>query len=217
MIRHGEEDDDNARQHECHHEMIHILPFISVCQPCCKPGTELTDDHEEKIDDRLRHHLFAVNSIPGLFRSRFASRSDIFGCLYAESIFDEHEEMRHQESLAHKTHQQTAQSENKQRVGLSTDKTEYKENGEPHDAHHLLSSDAHQFIEEWRESRHSYGGAETGKSDVFRLNAQSAHHLAAISRIDTAHRYHRHEEDDHEDDAKRFRHPVIKWIILIFF
>ena len=125
--------------------------------------------------------------------------------------------MRHQQRLTDKTHQQTAQSEYKQRVGLGTHETEDKENGEAHDTHHLLSTDAHQIIEERRESRHSYRGAEARKGDVFRLDAEPAHHLAAVGRIDTTHRNHRHEEDDHEDDAERFGHPIIKRIILIFF
>ena len=125
--------------------------------------------------------------------------------------------MRHQKRLANKAHQQTAQSEDEQRIGLGADKTEQKENGESHDTHHLLSPDAHQFVEERRESRHSYRRAEARKGDVFRLDAQSAHHLSAVGGIDTTHRNHRHEEDDHEDDAKRFRHPVIERIILIFF
>lgn len=112
--------------------------------------------------------------------------------------------MRHQQRLTDKTHQQTAQSEYEQRVGLGTHETEDKENGEAHDTHHLLSTDAHQFIEERRESRHSYRGAEARKGDVFRLDAEPAYHLAAVGRIDATHRNHRHEEDDHEDDAKRF-------------
>lgn len=45
--------------------------------------------------------------------------------------------------LTDKTHQQTAQSEYEQRVGLGTHETEDKENGEAHDTHHLLSTDAH--------------------------------------------------------------------------
>ena len=38
---------------ECHHEMIDILPLVSVGQPSCKPCSELSDNHKEKVDDRL--------------------------------------------------------------------------------------------------------------------------------------------------------------------
>ena len=217
MIRHGEEHDDDARQHECHHEMINILPLIGISKPCRKPGSQLSDNHEEEIDDRLRHHLLRIYRIPCFLGSRLASRRDIPRSLYSETISDEHEEMRHQQRLTDKTHQQTAQSEYEQRVGLGTHETEDKENGEAHDTHHLLSPDAHQIIEERRESRHSYRGAEARKGDVFRLDAKPAHHLAAVGRINATHRNHRHEEDDHEDDAERFGHPIIKRIILIFF
>ncbi len=98
------------------------------------------------------HASSVVGSHPGV---RLASRRDIPRSLYSETISDEHEEMRHQQRLTDKTHQQTAQSEYEQRVGLGTHETEDKENGEAHDTHHLLSTDAHQFIEERRESRHS--------------------------------------------------------------
>ena len=197
--------------------MIDILPFVSISEPCCEPRAELSDYHEEEIDDRLRNHLLLIRCIPSLFGGRFESWSEVSRCLNAESILDKHKEMCHQKRLSDEAHQQTAQSENEERVCLGTDITEHKEHGESHHTHHLLPSDAHEFIEEWRESRHSYRCAETCESDVFRLYAESAHHLAAIGGIDATHRDHRHEEYNHEDDAYRLWHPVIERVILIIF
>ena len=57
---HGEKHDDDARQHECHHEMINILPFIGIGKPCRKPGSQLSDNHR---------HILGLEKVPrvGLF------------------------------------------------------------------------------------------------------------------------------------------------------
>ena len=111
MVWHGEEHDDDTSQHKCHHKIVHIVPLVGVSQPCGEPCAELTDNHEEAVDDWLRHHFLSVDSVPRFFGGRFVAWGDIVARLNAESILDEHKQVCHHQRLAHEAHEQTAQSE----------------------------------------------------------------------------------------------------------
>ena len=193
------------------------MPLVGIRQPCGEPSAQLPDNHKKAVNHRLRHGFFGVHSIPTLIGGGFVAGSDILGGFYAESISDEHKQVRHHERLPHKAHEQTAQPEHKERIGLGTNVAQHKEDGKAHEQHHLFAADAHQLIEERRKSRHAYRGAKAGKHDVFRLDAQPAYHFAAIGGIHAAHRYHRHKEHNHKDDADGFGHPFKKRIVAIIF
>ena len=51
---------------------------------------------------------------------------------------------------------------------------------------------------------------------MFRLYAQPAGHLAAIGGVNTAYGKDRYKKKYQQNDAERFRHPVVKRIILVF-
>ena len=83
----------------------------------------------------------------------------------------------------------------------------------PRQTHHLLPADTHQAIQERSESRHSDRSDEISELNMLGDDAQSTHHLGAVDRVNATHRKDGDKEQQHDDDAYRFRHPVVEGIV----
>ena len=215
VVGHGEEDDEHRHNHRGHHGIVHILPLIVVGKPGGEPGTYLPEYHEEEVDGGHARGLLRIEFVPSLSRGRLVARGHVDGGLDTEGILDEGEEVAHEQGLPHESHHQTAQGEQEEAGGVGADEAQHREDGESGEAHEFLAADAHQRVEKGRESRHSHRGDKAHEGDMFRLDAEAAHHLTAVGGIDTAHGHDGDEEQHQEDDTQWFGHPVMEREVLV--
>lgn len=213
VVGHGDEDDEDGNQRGGHHVVIDVLPFVLVGQPGGERGTYLSQYHEEQVDGGHADALLAVQSVPSFGIAGLIAGRDVAGGLHAEGILDEGKEVHHHQHHAQEAHDEAAQGQEEDAVGLGAHVAQGVHHGKPAEAHHLLAADAHQFIEEGREGCHADGGEEADKLDVLRLDAQSAHHLPAVGGIDTAYGEDGDEEQHQYQDAQRFGHPIVERIV----
>ena len=214
IVRHANQGDEQCHEDGAEHGVIHHLPMIVVGEPCRYPRTYLSEKHKEEIDDGLARLLLCVKGVPSLLVHRLVARRDVSRSLDSEAILDERKKITHQQRLPHESHHEAVESQYEEAVSVGADIALHSQEGESHEAHHLLASHAHQGIEERRERRHAYGRYEAYEGDVFRLDAKPAHHLATVHGVGTANRHDRYEKDDEEGDAKWLWHPVIERKIL---
>ena len=190
-----------------------MLPLIFISQPGCEPGAHLAQNHKEQIDHRLAITLLHIQLVPPFFGSRFETGGNVTGGFHAESIFDEREKIDHHQHHTEKSHDDTAQGQQKDAVGLGTDQAQYIHQRETDQTHHLLPTDAHQLIKEGSESGHSHRSGKGGKLNVLGNDTQPAHHLTAVHRIGTSYRQDRQEKKQQDEYAQRLGNPVVKRIV----
>lgn len=210
VVGHGAEDDEDSRQHGRHHEVVHILPLVRVGQPGREPRAHLSQYHEEEVDGGHAGGLLGVELVPSGLVGGLIARCHVDGGLDAKGILDQREKVAHQQRLAYEAHDEAAQGQQEDAVGLGAHITEREEDGEAHDAHHLLATYAHQVVEEGRESGHAHRGDKAYKRYVFCLDAQPAHHLAAVGAVHATDGHDRYEKYHQEDDAEGLGHPVVE-------
>ena len=137
------------------------------------------------------------------------------GSLNVETVGDEREEVAHQQSLTHESHNERAQGKDIHTVGAGTDKAQHYQYAESPHQHYLLAAYAHEVVEERRESRHSHRRGKAHEGNMFRNDAQATNHLTAVGGIDSTDGHYRYEKEDQEDDSQRLRHPIVERKILI--
>ena len=186
MVRHRHQYYENGHKRHAHHVVIYVLPLIFVCQPGGERCAQLSQNHEEQIYYWHALALLRVQTVPSFFVGRLVAGRYVLRGLHSETVAYECEQIHHHEHHAQKTHHEAAQGQHEYAVGHGAYVAENIHHGESDDAHYLLPAYAHQLIEERREGRHAYRCDETDELYVFRLYAQSAHHLAAVGSVNTA-------------------------------
>lgn len=154
-----------------------------------------------------------IQFIPTLIIIRFQSRSDVTGSFHSGSVLDKRKQIDHHQHHPQEAHEQTAKRQNKYTVRLRTDIAKDIHEREPRQTHHLLPADTHQAIQERSESRHSDRSDEISELNMLGDDAQSTHHLGTVDRVNATHRKDGDKEQQHDDDAYRFRHPVVEGIV----
>ena len=213
MVRHRNEYNQNGKQQRAHHEIIHVLPFVFVSQPCGKRRTNLSQYHEKQVNGRHADPLLTVELIPSVTIYGLIARRNVAGSFHLERILNERKQVDHHQHHAQKAHDHTAYCQQINAVGLGTHVAQQVQQRETHDTHHLFATDTNQLVEERRKGRHSYGSKETDKLNMFRLNAQPAQHLSAVGRIDSACRKDRDKQQQQDKNTQGLGNPVIKRII----
>ena len=115
------------------------------------------------------------------------------GSLDVETVGDERKEVAHQQSLTHESHHERTQGKDIHTVGAGTYEAQHNEYAESPHEHYLLATNAHEVVEEGRESRHTHRRGKAHKGYMFRNDAQTTNHLTAVGGIDTTNCHYRYE------------------------